>query len=67
MRKLVLNNIGIGFTKLENLKEVIDNVEIIQEIEQDGVEEGIAVLKKNMSSKATLELVNMIKQYYNIS
>lgn len=64
MKRLVLNNIGIGFTNTENIKEISDNIKIIQKIEIDTTKEGIATLKKNMSNKATLELVKEIKQYY---
>ncbi len=64
MKRLVLNNIGIGFTKLENIEECKDNIEIIQKIEDDTIKEGIATLKKRMSNKATLELVKEIKEYY---
>ena len=64
MKRLVLNNIGIGFTNTENIKEINDNIKIIQKIEIDTTQEGIATLRKNMSNKATLELVKEIKQYY---
>ena len=64
MKRLVLNNIGIGFTNTENIKEISDNIKIIQKIEIDITKEGIATLKKTMSNKATLELVKEIKQYY---
>lgn len=64
MKNLVLNNIGIGFTNTENIKEISDNIEIIQKVEMDTTKEGIATLKKNMCNKATLELVREIKQYY---
>lgn len=64
MKRLVLNNVGIGFTNTENIKEISDNIKIIQKIELDEANEGIATLKKNMSNKATLELVKEIKQYY---
>lgn len=64
MKRLVLNNIGIGFTNTENIKEINDNIKIIQKIEIDTTQEGIATLKKNMSNKATLELVKEIKRHY---
>ena len=64
MKRLVLNNIGIGFTNIENISDVIDKVEIINKMEIESTEEGIATLKKNMSNKATVELVKEIKQYY---
>lgn len=64
MKGLVLNNIGIGFTNIENIQEIKDNIKIIQKVEMDTAEEGIATLKKNMSNKATIELVKEIKHYY---
>ncbi len=32
MKKLVLNNIGIGFTNTENIKEISDNIKIIKKL-----------------------------------
>lgn len=64
MKRLVLNNVGIGFTNIENIKEISNNIQIIQKVELTEAKEAIATLKKNMSNKATLELVKEIKQYY---
>ncbi len=64
MKKLVLNDIGIGFTNIENLQDIKDKITIINKFETDDTKEGIATLKKNMSNKATIELVKEIKQYY---
>ena len=64
MKRLVLNDIGIGFTNIENIKEISGNIKMIQEIEFTETKEGIATLKKNMANKATLELVKEIKNYY---
>ena len=64
MKRLVLNDIGIGFTNIENLKDIKDKITIINEIEIEDTKEGIATLKKNMCNKATVELVKEIKQYY---
>lgn len=64
MKRLVLNNIGIGFTNSENIKDINDNIKIIQEIKLTDAQEGIATLKKSMCNKATIELVKEIKQYY---
>lgn len=64
MKKLVLNNIGIGFTNVENIKDISEEIVIINKIEIETTKEGIATLKKNMSNKATLELVNIIKEHY---
>ena len=64
MKKLVLNNVGIGFANIENLKEISNDIEIIKEFNDEITKEGIAILKKNLSNKATLELVKEIKSYY---
>ncbi len=64
MKKLVLNNIGIGFTNIENINDIKDNIKIIKKIELTDAKEGIATLKKNMCNKATVELVKEIKEYY---
>ena len=64
MKKLVLNNIGIGFTNTENIKDIKDEIKIIKKIELTDAKEGIATLKKNMCNKATVELVKEIKEYY---
>ena len=66
MKRLVLNNIGIGFTNTENIKDISDSIQIIKKVELEETQEGIAILKKNMSNKATLELVKEIKQYYKL-
>ena len=65
MKKMVLSNIGIGFTNTERLNSIIDQISIIKTIESDTTKEGIAILKKNMSNKATTELVKEIKEYYH--
>lgn len=67
MKRLVLNDIGIGFTNTENIQDISDNIKIIQTIESDTTKEGIATLKKNMSNKATVELVKEIKQHYKLN
>jgi len=64
MKKMVLNDIGVGFTSTENLKEIEDKIVIVERIEDANV--GIAILKKNMMNKATLELVKRIKELYKI-
>ncbi len=66
MKKLVLNNVGIGFTNIENLEDIKNQITIVKEVELNGTYEGIACLKKNMCNKATIELVKMIKKYHNI-
>lgn len=64
MKKLVLNNVGIGFINIENVQDIKDQIEIVEEIEIESTQEGIATLNKNMCNKATLELVKEIKEYY---
>ena len=64
IKKMVLQDLGIGFTNVENLKDIIDEVTIIKKIKNDTTQEGIATLKKSMCNKATLELVKRIKEYY---
>ncbi len=65
MKKMVLNNIGIGFTNTGNLNDIIDKITIIKNIDVETTQSGIATLKKNMCNKATLELIKRIKNYYN--
>ena len=65
MKKLVMNDVGIGFAKIEVLDDILEDIVIVKEINADDAEEGIATLKKNMSNKATLELAKEIKDYYN--
>ena len=64
MKKLVLNNVGIGFTNTENLNDIKDQIKIIKKIEVKENFEGIATLKKNMINKATLELIKELKNNY---
>ena len=66
MKKLVLSDIGIGFINTENLNDILEDITIIKEIKLENTTEGFAMLRKNMSNKATLELSKMIKEYYNI-
>ncbi len=64
MSELVLNNVGVGFTNIENLQNIKNEIEIIKTIETSDTEEGIATLKKNMMNKATVELLRKIKENY---
>ena len=67
MKKLVLNDIGIGFINTENLNDIMEDITILKEIKLENATEGFAMLKKSMSNKATLELSKMIKEYYNVN
>lgn len=62
---MVVNSVGIGVAKLDTLDDVMDDIKIIKRIDINGLEEGIATLKKNMSNQATIELVKEIKKYHN--
>ena len=64
MKKLVLNDIGIGFINLENLDDIKDKITIIKTIEFEDIKEGIAILNKNLLNKATIELVKEIENKY---
>lgn len=63
MKKLVLNDIGIVFSNIENLKDIQDDTEILKVIDLKDTAEGIASLKKNMYSKIIIELLKLIKKY----
>ncbi len=63
-KRLVLNNIGIGYTKVESIEDVKNDIEIVKKLEFDNIKEGIATLKKNMINKATAKLIEYIKDKY---
>ena len=46
MKKMVMNDIGIGFAKLEALEDVLDEIKIIKKISPKGAKEGIATNDK---------------------
>ena len=64
VKKFVINDLGIGFINKESMEDIKDKVEIICSKNIFEVDEAIAVLKKNMCNKATLELIKEIKEYY---
>ena len=64
---MVLNDIGIGFAETDSLSDIMNDIEIVEKVQIESMQEGIATLKKNMVNKATSELVKEIKTYYNIS
>ena len=67
MKRLILSDIGIGFNNVMNLKDVEDEITIIKSIKGGDAEEGIATLKEQMSNKASIELVKMIKSKYKFN
>ena len=68
MKDFVLNDLGIGFTNVEDIKDLLleNKVEIIKEIENESVQEGFAVLKKQLMNNCTYQFVKYIKQFYRI-
>lgn len=68
IKTLILNDLGIGYSNIENIREIIDSGEaiIIENIKSQNENDiqCIATLKKNMCSKATLELVKRIKKNF---
>ena len=67
VKEMVLNDIGIGFAETDSLSDIMNDIEIVEKVQIESMQEGIATLKKNMVNKATSELVKEIKTYYNIS
>ena len=67
VKQMVLSDIGIGFAETDNLSDIMNDIEIIENVQIESMQEGIATLKKNMVNKATSELVKEIKNFYNIS
>lgn len=68
MKCFVLNDIGVGFTNVEDIKDLLkeDKVKIIKEIENENVQEGFAVLKKELMNTCTYQFLKDIKKFYNI-
>ena len=68
IKTLILNDLGVGYSNIENIREMLDSGEaiIIENIESQNENDiqCIATLKKNMCSKATIELVNRIKSKF---
>ena len=67
VKEMVLNDIGIGFAETDSLSDIMNDIEIVEKVQIESMQEGIATLKKNMVNKATSELVKEIKTHYNIS
>lgn len=64
MKKMITNNVGVGFAKMDSINDISKDIFIIEEFDTNEYQEGIITLKKNMVNKATQELVKEIKEYY---
>ena len=68
MKKFILSDIGIGYTNVENVRDILESGEavVIKEIKSNNEKDiaSIATLKKNMCNKATLELLKAIKKRF---
>ncbi len=64
MKKLIFENVGIAFTRKENLREIIKDIAIIKELSSNNLKVGIAVPKKRLFNKAVDELIKEIKEKY---
>ena len=69
IKQLILNDIGIGYTNIENVRDIIDSGEavVIKEVTSDNENDiaSIATLKQTMCNKATLELIKRIKKKFD--
>lgn len=68
MKSFVLNNIGIGFTNIEDIKDLLEQnkVEVIKEVENKNVQEGFAVLKKELMNNCTYQFLKDIKKFHKV-
>ena len=68
MKTLILSDLGIGYSNIENIRELIDSREavVIENIKSQNENDiqCIATLKKKMCSKATKELVKRITKKF---
>ena len=68
MKKFILSDIGIGYTNVENVRDILESGEavVIKEMKSNKEKDiaSIATLKKNMCNKATLELLKAIKKRF---
>lgn len=60
VKKLVLNNMGIGFCESESLKDIKDKIVVIKEVKFDEDTQAIAVLKPNSQSNVTKEFLKYL-------
>ena len=68
MKSFALNNIGIGFTNIEDIRDLLEQnkVEVIKEVENKNVQEGFAVLKKELMNNCTYQFLKDIKKFYKV-
>ena len=68
IKTLILSDLGVGYSNIENIREIIDSGEVIVieniKSQNENDIQCIATLKKNMCSKATIELVKRIKKRF---
>ena len=62
MKKLVLNHLGIGFCETESLKDIKEDIVILEEFKFEEQSQGIVVSKKNSQSKSTKEFLKLLKE-----
>ena len=63
VKKLVLNDMGIGFCETESIKAIMDEIKVIKEIKFAEDTQAIATLRPEAQSKATKEF---IKNYLKV-
>ena len=57
VKKLVLNDVGIGFCEIESITSIMDEIIIIKEIRFDEDTQAIATLKPEAQNKVTKEFI----------
>lgn len=60
VKKLVLNNMGIGFCETESIKDILEEIVVIKEVTFDEDTQAIAVLKENSQSNITKEFLKLL-------
>lgn len=63
VKKLVLNNMGIGFCETESLKDIKEKIVVIKEVKFNEDTQSIAVLKANSQSNVTKEFLKFLLKY----
>lgn len=60
VKKFVLNNMGIGFSDEESIKDIMDKIKIIKAVKFEDESQGIVVLNKSSQNKVTREFLKMV-------